>query len=76
MQQSGILAKQSLNGQELGQVQTRAEEVQRVDGAALKLDWEEATAAWVWASAFGSDLNAPAGGGADAVCTGCGDRQR
>ena len=40
MQQNDVLAKQSLEGQELAQVQALAEEVLRVDGAALKLDWE------------------------------------
>ena len=76
MQQNVILARQSLDGQELAQVQALAEEVLRVDGVALKLDWDAAAAAWVWASAFGSGLNAPAGGGADPVCTGYGNRQR
>lgn len=40
MQQSDILAKLSLGQHELAQVQALAEEVLRVDGAALKLDWE------------------------------------
>ena len=73
MQQNDILARQSLDGQELAQVQALAEEVLWVDGVALKLDWDAAAAAWVWASAFGSGLNAPAGGRTDAVRAGCGD---